>query len=70
MKLHVTGLGEIEADYAVFRQILNMASHSAEYCRVKAAENRKKGCQYQYEYWSNLENMYIDMHYSLMEVLK
>lgn len=70
MKLHVTGLGEIEADYTVFRQIRNMALHSAEDCRVKAAENRKKGCQHQYEYWSDLANMYIDMLESLIEVIR
>lgn len=70
MKLHVTGLGEIEAEYAVFVQLRNMALHSAEDCLKMAEESKEKECQYSYEYWRKLADMYIDMHTSLMEVLK
>ena len=70
MKLHVTGLGEIEAEYAVFVQLRNMALHSAEDCIKMAEESKEKECQYSYEYWGKLADMYIDMHTSLMEVLK
>ena len=69
MKVHITGLGEIEAEHAVIRQLRNMALHSAEDCLKMAGDNRKKGCMYKYEYWNKLFDMYMDMYKSIEEVI-
>lgn len=69
MKVHITGLGEIEADYVVIRQLRNMAFHSAEDCMRMATDDRRKNCNYSAKYWDSLFDMYIDMIDSIDEVI-
>lgn len=70
MKVHISGLGVIEADVAVIRQLKNMALHSSEDCMRKAEYYRKKGCKYTSNYWARMFDMYTDMGDSIKEVLK
>lgn len=69
MKIHISGLGEIEAEDVVIRQLKNMALHSAEDCYRMAEVNRERGCMYQYEYWNKLFDMYLAMRDSIEEVI-
>lgn len=69
MKVHITGLGEIEADYAVIRQLRNMALHSAEDCLRMATEDERKGCNYSAKYYNSLFDMYMDMLESIKGVI-
>lgn len=69
MKVHITGLGEIEADYAVIRQLKNMALHSAEDCLRMSTDDRRKGCNYSSKYYQSLFDMYMDMLDSIEEVI-
>lgn len=69
MKVHISGLGVIEADYAVIRQLKNMALHSADDCMRNAEDCRKKGCEYTSNYWARMFDMYMDMLDSIEEVI-
>lgn len=69
MKVHISGLGVIEADEAVIRQLKNMALHSAENSMRIAEDYREKGCEYLSNYWARMFDMYADMGDSIKEVI-
>lgn len=69
MKVHISGLGVIEADEAVIRQLKNIALNSAYDCMRNAEDCRKKGRKYTSIYWARMFDMYMDMHSSIEEVL-